>query len=142
MYNYNFIKVISIYIMDWYSSGSNSKNEVPRWNNHRLFLPRVRCSCQDQTIKNITSAVPTDIQNTTSHNGIGFGYNPKSKSNKTLMSISWLKPIRIWQQILGDKGVPCPNLMQMRSSTIQIATESQQNAPTFFTGFLQNIVKQ
>lgn len=34
-------------------------------------------------------------------------------------------------------NVPCPNLMQMRSSTIQIATDSQQKAPTFFTGCLQ-----
>lgn len=34
-------------------------------------------------------------------------------------------------------NIPCPNLMQMRSSTMQIARESQQNAPNFFTGFLK-----
>lgn len=34
--------------------------------------------------------------------------------------------------------LPLPNLMQMRSSTMHIPSDSQQNDPTFFTGFLVN----
>jgi len=73
--------------------------------NHCCFARRVRCSCHDHTIKNVTRAAPMEVQKITNHIGIDWGNNP------------------------------CPNLIQMRSSTMQIATESQQNAPTFFTGF-------
>jgi hypothetical protein len=40
------------------------------------------------------------------------------------------------QQVKRESS-PCPNFMQIRSSTMHMATESQQKAPTFFTGFLR-----
>lgn len=92
--------------MGIHKNNKESKNDVPQRKIHRLFLPRVWCSCHDHTIRNIKRATPADIQKITNHRGIGLGNRP------------------------------CPNLMQMSSSIMQIARESQQNAPTFFTGFL------
>ena len=40
-------------------------------------------------------------------------------------------------ELTGERGMlPCPNFMQISSSTMHIARESQQKAPTFFTGLL------
>lgn len=47
--------------------------------------------------------------------------------------------IKLWwsnKKHQGKELLPWPNLMQMRSSTMQIPRESQTKAPTFFTVFL------
>lgn len=107
--------------------------------NHCLFLPKLRCSCHDQKIRNITRATPRDDQKITNHTGIGLGYRPGGK-----LTLKWwgtnldryFNPLQKENDSIIGK-VPCPNLMQMRSSMMHIASESQQKAPTFFTGFLK-----
>ena len=41
-----------------------------------------------------------------------------------------------------EQHLPCPNLMQIRSSTMHIARESQQKDPTFLNGLLKTIIRQ
>jgi len=41
-----------------------------------------------------------------------------------------------------EQHSPCPNLMQIRSSTMHIARESQQKDPTFLNGLLKTIIRQ
>lgn len=66
--------------MGIHKNNKESKNDVPQRKIHRLFLPRVWCSCHDHTIRNIKRATPADIQKITNHRGIGLGNRPgKSK---------------------------------------------------------------
>lgn len=117
---------------------------------HCLFLTKLRCDCHDHTMRNSIRNAPTDVQKVTSHNGIGLGYSPgriktigfikvdKKKIKKFELLLIEVVQKYFAQDECTDRNIPCPNLMQMRSSTMQIAMESQQNEPTFFTGFLQD----
>jgi hypothetical protein len=64
-----------------------------------------------QTRRKSTRSKATPVQNVISHDGMDFGKRP------------------------------CPNLMQIRSSTMHIARESQQKDPTFLKGFLKTIIR-
>lgn len=102
-------------------------------------------------MRNATRQNPTHNQKITNHKGIGLGYRPVRKTKilfqqlriTSMVEATKRKNLADHDEILitlDDKeiNIPCPNLMQMRSSIMQIARESQQNAPTFFTGFLKN----
>lgn len=106
-------------------------------NYFHFFLATNWWSCQVQISKNNTRQTPTDVQNCTNQDGIGLGYKPKKKTidkGNALVFHQWTMKEQVFQD---QRTKPCPNLTQIRSSTTQMARESQQNAPIFFTGFLK-----
>lgn len=117
----------------------NRKNVGPRKENHCRFLLRLRCNWQDHVIKNITRVTPTDVQKSTNPLGMELGNNPDIRPKQgQAYEQSMIRRHKDACKIQAD-NIPCPNLIHIRSSIMQIARDSQQNAPTFFTGFLKII---
>lgn len=83
-----------------------------------------------------------EAQRTISHCGMGSGKRPAAGStiNKGSGSAhqATTEPLQTEKNSSGPELSPLPNLTQMRSSTMQMASDSQQNAPSFFNGLLKH----
>ena len=96
-----------------------------------------------QTRRKSTRSKATPVQNVISHDGVDFGKRPvqdpvqsarftEERTKDYYLQVTCIEKM--------ERHSPCPNLMQIRSSTMHIARESQQKDPTFLKGFLKTII--
>lgn len=137
------LKVMNIYTTKFLRRGSKRKESVTArfmMVYYNLFLTIDRWFCHVQTSRKIERTEPTDVQSITSHLGIGFGNRPVREAHFLALIKENKKQKKKHRSTKKLNSSPWPNLIQMRSSTMHIASESQQNAPTFFTGFLLSLI--